>query len=343
MILKINNRIIQQFENLTVSLKYESVSSSFTFGLQFDPDNSIHKEILLPLQYYPVTIEHEGELLITGTMLSHSFKTNSKKQLVPISGYAKTGVLEDCPIPPECFPLQNNNLSLKYVADKILSKFGLQAVIDPAVADRANTAFKKLTANDGQTVVSYLAELASQKHIIVTHNEYGNVVFTEAKASQAPAFDFTNGMPGIEMDLIIDGQKMHSGIDMTRQKTKKSSLGGKANVDNPYCNIFRPRAKKQSAGDTVDTKLAAQNMLADELRSIALKIYIDRWNLTDKIIRNNCIVSVRNPELYLYEKTNFFVESVDYSGTVSQQVATLNCVLPEVYNNQPPKNIFKPQ
>jgi hypothetical protein len=39
--------------------------------------------------------------------------------------------------------------------------------------------------------------------------------------------------------------------------------------------------------------------------------------------------------------TKFFIESVDYTGSESINECTLNCVIPEVYNWQTPKNFFE--
>ena len=67
---------------------------------------------------------------------------------------------------------------------------------------------------------------------------------------------------------------------------------------------------------------------------------MDRWDLNEKIIRPNKIITVQNPKLYLFKKTRFFIESVELTGNEKQTSAVLTCFLPEVYDSKTPKNIF---
>ena len=94
--LKIGGQKIQHFNHVAVSLRYDSVASVFSFNFYFDPSNADHKAMFKPGMYPDVTIEHAGELLITGTLLSYSFSSSPVRQLLSISGYSKPGVLEDC-------------------------------------------------------------------------------------------------------------------------------------------------------------------------------------------------------------------------------------------------------
>ena len=65
------------------------------------------------------------------------------------------------------------------------------------------------------------------------------------------------------------------------------------------------------------------------------------WELNGAVIKPNQIITVRNPELYLYKKSNWFIESVQLDGDAEQTVATLTCVLPETYNGGTPSYIFE--
>jgi len=65
------------------------------------------------------------------------------------------------------------------------------------------------------------------------------------------------------------------------------------------------------------------------------------WEIEGKVIKPNQIITVRNPELYLYKKSNWFIESVQLDGDETQTVATITCVLPETYNGGTPSYIFE--
>lgn len=338
--LKVGNKKIDFFNQVYVSLKYNTVGSVFSFSFQFDPDNPDHRDICRPCAYQPAVIEHNGEILITGVILSVRFIDSAVPNMVSISGYSKTGVLEDCQVPSSAYPLQSDNINLRQVAERILKPFGIKLIVDSSVAKKIEGTYQNTKGGDTQTVKQYLAELAAQRHIILTHDNLGNLVMTEAKAAQASAYDFDQGTDAYSYELAVDGQRMHSNITVNRQAALDQS-GITASVVNPFVNGFRPRVVKQSSPDDLNTSLAARNLLSEELQSIQLKITISSWELNGKIIRPNSTVTVQNPRIFLYQRSSWFVESVDYQGDQQSETATLTCVRPEVYTNQSPQNIFK--
>jgi len=342
MILKLGNIKFDIYNGISVTLSYDSIASLFSASLFFDPSNALHKQIFRPLQYLPATIEHNGETLITGYALSHGFESGAIDTMVSISGSSITGVLEDCEIPVSAYPLQSNGLNLREIAEKVCGAFKLKAVVDPVVSDRVNQKYTSSIASDTDRAKEYLCELANQKNIIITHDEQGNVLLTEAKTKAAPIYDFSTGAPVVRASFPIDGQKMHSSISVVKQAAKSGKgNAGQAVVNNPYCPAYRPKVMRQTSGGDVDTGKAARNVLSDELKAMPLTLELDRWELNGKIIRPNNIITIQDPKLFLYNKTKFFIEQVTFTGNEKEQKATLTCYLPEVYNNEVPKNIFE--
>jgi len=350
LVLKINdrfrNRKVDFFNKFTFTLAHDQVASVFGFNYYFDPNNSEHKEMSCVTHFHEVTLEFDGELLMTGNIVNQGFKLSSKKELAAFGGYSKTGVLEDCTIPHSLYPLQSNGLSLKQIAEKLIAPFGLGMVIDPAVQSRMNKSFKDSTAKESQTVKAYLCELATQKNIIISHTPKGELYFTESKTSATPIlkFDSRNGIPiGTTLSLDYDGQGMHSEIVLQKQADIDGGNAGFQKIRNPYVlqSVYRPTTKSQSSGDENDTVLAVNRALSDELRNLKVVIETDRWVVDGKIIRPNNTVSIYAPELYIYKESIFFIESVTFTGDQEQTTAVLHCVLPEVYNNKVPVSIFK--
>jgi prophage tail gpP-like protein len=135
---------------------------------------------------------------------------------------------------------------------------------------------------------------------------------------------------------------MHSDITVIKQADSDGGNAGEATIKNPYVPfVFRPKVVTQNSGDDNDTEQAAKNILAAELKNLTLTIVTDRWELDGKMLKPNNIISVLNPEVYIYKKTNWFIEQIDYTGDQEKTVATLKCVLPEVYNGGTPKSIVE--
>ncbi len=348
MILRINdrftNRKIEFFNNFTLSLKHDSCGSEFSFSYVFDPNNPAHKELACIAHYHECTVEHNGELLLTGFAVSQGFKNESTVQLATTGGYSLPGVLDDCQIPPSLYPLQSDGLSLKQIAEKLIKPFELKMVIDPLVADRMNKVFKTSTASETQTIKSYLTDLATQKNIIISHTEKGELLFTESKTNQKPIlkFDDTNRIPGTEVDLVFDGQMMHSHITVVKQAGIDGGNAGEHTIRNPYVfTVYRPKVVTQTSGDDIDTELFARMELANELRGLKLTIETDRWEVDGKILKPNNIITVISPRNYLFKESKWFIESIDFVGDNEKTTATLHCVLPEVYTKEMPVYLFK--
>lgn len=343
MILKVAGQKVDFFNNVGVQLRHDAVASGFAFSFAFNPDNPVHRKICKPCAYYPVSIEQDGETLLTGTLLNNEFIDGPVPGMVELKGYSTTGVLEDSNIPDSVYPLQSDNINLKNITEKILKPFGIKLVVDAAVAADAAKVYKNSTGGDTQSIKSYLSELAAQRNILITHNELGDLVFTRSKAAAQSIFDFKHDTKGVMFRLSVNGQGMHSAITVQRQANKtKLELAVEEKATNPYAAAsFRPRVERQTSGDDLNTKQAAQNLVCSELQNIKLTIEIQSWTLGGKIVRPTSIVSVTNPQVYCYKRTDWFVESVDFMGNESEQRCALTCVLPEVYNGRVAKNIFE--
>jgi prophage tail gpP-like protein len=346
MILKINDRIrtrqVEFFNDFTLDLKYDSIASSFGFNVYFDPENEDHVELIQVGHYHIANIEHNGEQLIRGYILSEAFKDSDTRSLVPISGYSLGGVLEDSNIPVSLYPLQYDGLTLREIATKLVAPFGLKIVVDASVSAKMDSVYDVSTANEKQSIKQYLSELASQKNIIISHDEFGNILFTQVKTDLKPILNFDGGLPFTEMSLQFNGQALHSEITVMKQASSDGGNAGQATVINPFVPyVYRPKVIIQNSGDDNDTELVAKMALAEELKNIKLTIITDRWEVNGKIIKPNNLITVVNKKLNLFTPSNWFIEEVKLVGDAEKTVATLTCVLPECYNNQTPKYIFK--
>jgi prophage tail gpP-like protein len=343
--LKINDRIhvrnIEYFNDFSFQLRFDSVASPFSFAFYFDETNPQQKELACVSHFHEAILEHNGETLITGYILSEAFNKSSTRQLVQFAGYSKPGVLEDCEIPPTLYPLQSDNLCLREIAQKLIAPFKLQMVIDPSVAKKMEIKYPTTEAKVSQSIKSFLTELATQRDIIISHDSQGNLLFTKAKANMKPIAHFESGLMGDVLSLSFGGQGLHSHIWVIKQADTEGGNAGQAMVRNPYVPIvYRPKVIIQNSGDDNSTQDVANNALAAELKNIVLTIKTFKWEIEGKLIKPNNIISVLAPELYIYKKTNFFIESVSYTGDAEKMEATLTCVLPQVYNGEVPKNVF---
>ncbi len=361
---RIRNRKLVFFQGFEICMKYDSIGSTFRFDFFFDPNNNEHKELACVGHFHIVYLYEGTELLMTGYVLSQVFNDYPETKLVSIAGYSLPGVLQDCEIPigeptswidkakgyarhviNKIWPgtLQSDGLSLKEIAQKMLNPFNLTMVIDPSVAAAMNEIYDETTARQAQTIKSYLAELAAQKNIVITDDQFGRVVFTRPATSQKPIFHFESNIPGTSMSMAFSGQGMHSHIRMVQQQDVDEGIpASESQVENPYVPfVFRPHVAIQSSGDADDTEQAAKNALARELKDFTLTVETDRWFIGNKVIRPGKMITVLNPNVYLYKKSSWFIEEVTLKGNASETTAVIKCVQPCVYDGTVPQYLFK--
>jgi len=394
MVLKVAGQTIDKFENINVTLMFNSVVSTFSFDLYFDPYNKVHRQIFLPFAYNQCeVVANSGETLIKGVIYSPSFKSSSKKHLTNITGCSLAGVLRDCNYLQDgegnvvfAPQVQFNGKSLLDIAQTICDAFALPLTVDKSVLEDARKPYTTdIDAQGSTNALAYLTELANERNIILSHTKAGGLWMTRA-IDQAPVFDFSGNSPDYEIELLCNGQEMHSTITCLEQGQAPVS------INNPYVipklkpqfdynerqqaldiqehkspdvshknsfvmavdrkkllagTAYRPTSFIKRTGE--QNALTVNAELAKELKAIQLKIYIKGWQLPVKqangetkyiLFQPNTYITVKDDECFLFKKTKFFIESVAFTGNAASDTCVLNCVVPEVYNGQPPVNIF---
>lgn len=358
----IDKKNIQFFTAGTINLKLDSIASTFEFAARFSAQNKEHQELFKPLQYKDVEIYNsKDKLIFTGTILNHRFKSNSGRELVIISGYSKSGILEDVTIPLSAYPLESNNRSLKDIATRLCGLFDIKLLIsdqgktitDTIIKDKptkvreksdfetikskSNVVFGRISAGPTETVKDYLSKLAGQKNIILSHNEKGEVLLFQPDLLQKPKYFFTKGN-SIAMSMDVNGQAMHSEINVVRQPSDENE--GVSTVDstkNTLIGKYRPTTKILSSGVDTETKEAAENELASELKNISATVELQ--GLFDEIYPGE-IVNVHNHYIYNYAYNRWMVDSITLKFDEKSDTTTLNLVPPESFSGNNPRNLF---
>lgn len=342
MVLKINDRIRQRqltyFNDFKVTLGLDSFGAEFSFQYYFDPNNIEHKEMSCIGHYHTCTLEENGETVLTGMITSQRYSSGSKKKLSVLAGYSLPGILEDCDIPP--IGLQSDRLNLRQIAEKYLKPFNIKMAIRSTAAAAMEEVYEEITAKADGAVKNFLSELAAQKNITITYDEFGRLVFTKFAQNQKPIFHFQDSTPSTEISLNFDGRAVHSHIYAIRQEDIDEQIeSSESIIRNTYvfpAAVYRPRVIVQSSSKDTDVVELAKHERARELKALSVDIETDRWILNNKIIRPGNVVSITSPENFLYKRTDFMISSVELRGTPEKATASIHCVPKEVYTGAEP-------
>lgn len=347
--IKLGNQKYVDFIRGSVTLKYAHVGSTFSFSGVFDPDNELHRSLFRPLNYPTIEIYSiaQNEKVLTGVILNIKTMSEAKKKVITFSGYSTTGVLMDCTIPTESYPLEFNGLTMQEIIEKLLLPFNLRLVIDND-GGVASEVIDEVTAETGQTVFSFLVELAAQRNLILSHNVHGNLVLTKTRTNVLSIATYRDEIPATRISVSTNGQRIHSSITAIGQSDIFSDNATEQEVSNSLVRAFRPSVVSQSIGNDNTAVDVAKNARSRELTAIRAVIDSDRWewlnndrnNRVDIASPNN-IIDIISAENFLPNRTAFFVEEVTLNVDAKKESSVLSCVVPEVYNNEEPQIIFR--
>jgi len=364
--IKINGKIIENYTALKMSRSLDSIASTFAFSVRFNPENDDHKELFKPLQYYDCLIYSDNDdLMMTGTILNHQFDSDSGSNLASISGYSKSGILEDVTIPPSLYPLESINRSLRDIVDRLCSYYGISVVyalgdngtidddfvknfktkIKPyrepkrkrssETSESTERVYKKTTAEPTETVKSYVSKLTSQRNLLLSHDNKGNVVIFKVNTKQKPKY-FFNKETLLKASSSWNGQAMHSEINVVRQPSMENA--GVSTVDKVksfYINKNRPLTKVLSSGEDTDTKKAAENEYANELKNITLKIELQGLYYD---IKPGDLLNLHLHEVYSFAYSRWMVSTIDFEINENSTSTSINLLLPESFTGEVEQN-----
>jgi len=335
--IKINNNFYDFFDDVVISKSLDKVASTFVFKSRFNPDNKLHQELFKPLSFNKVEIYDDNDkLLFTGFSINNTFTSKSVRELQSISGYSLPGILEDVTIPTDKYPLEKNNLSLNNIIKQLVGIFGIKHVIDPEVSRDINLIYETTVAQPSESIKSYISKLASQRNIIMSHNTKGELYFFRLNINSRARY-FFNETNSLSMSLSVNGQGLHSNISVIRQPSfDNNDLTPEDKVSNSLVGKYKPYVKVLSSGTDTDTKKAANNILAGELKNISLTIEFDKYIELDL----GDIVEVQNKEVYLYNRSRMVVSLITHSVSNESNKTTIGLVIPESFTGENPKNIF---
>lgn len=364
--IKVNDKFYNYFNAVVISTTLDTIASIFSFTAFYDQTNPDHKILFKPLSYYKIEFFHDdGGLIMTGTITHHSFKSSKENNLVQISGYSLPGILDDCQIPYSLYPLESNNRTLAQIVARLISPFHLNVITYPVVTKESSQLIAKTVAAVDETIKDYLCKVANQKNVVISHDIHGNVILFRPDINAATKLTLT-GENTLEMELAIDGTKIHSDITCLRQPSRgkgenlfegendedngqvtdfETESNGQAKVfkiesintvKNPLVLAYRPMVKRLTKLSFYDTNRAALNMRAAELKNIRVLFALDHW---EKISVGD-IIEVLNPEIFINNTARMVLESTVIQQSSERKTMTGVLVLAETFTGDEPQNIF---
>lgn len=346
--IKINGKKYSFYESGNVSLKLDTVASSFSVSGFIDENDKEKRAFLKPLTYpscevwlnYPEF--NVNEKLITGTIINPGISSVKVKSLSSLSGYSKTGILEDCNTPLELYPLQNDNITLSQIAKRYADYFGLRLKIFDNALQNASIEFEKTTAEPEQSCKDYLSKLCNQRNLTLSHDNRGWLLIYKIEANIQPKVSISDKDANvISMTLNPNGQGVHSECTAFRQALKTTDNAAQSTVKSPFTTINRPISRILKQGDVNNTEEYAKRILSTEAKNFPVTIKLRDWLVKGEVLRAGFYITLESNKLFI-QKTKFIIESIEFKISARERTTTIKAVLPCVYTGElPAKSPFK--
>jgi len=336
--LLIDNERFRFWESVTIHRAIDSIST-MEFVAPFDPTQTEQREIFRPFSYKTAEFTVGGNRLFTGTLMGIIPELTPDSKTLALGGYSTPGVLNDCMMPASAYPLNElNDLTLADIAERIAGVFGIEVVFEAAPGAK----FDRVALPQNKKLLSFLADLAKQRGLVLTDDERGRLVFKKSIDTGVPVARLFEGAPPlISVDTFHDPQQYYSHITGIEPVAVGTS-GSQFTVKNArLAGVLRPytfTVKDAIGGDMQPATEAQTGRMFGTMASYSAAV--STWRDEDgELWSPNTVVQLLAPGAMVYTEYNFIVRSVTFERTANSESAVLDLVMPGSFSGQVPESL----
>lgn len=333
--IEINGRIIPILAG-TIIRTMDTAADAWAASIEWEPGRDEFIDIATsPYSYATARAYINGERLVTGSLFESNPTLDSSGSKKDLAGFSSTINIVDSDLRPGDY--EDNNISLKERAEKLLKPYGLRVVIDPSVLTKANVKFDRVTADRNDKIFDHLADLASQRQILVSSTEKGNLLLTQANTSSRPVgtVEEDASTASLSYQAKFDGRKRFSiwRVDcQTPFKTDKKN-GISKDLAVPIMRYKNVTKANDTRGGIEQT---AQWIKSKEFaKSLQIPFPFPSFFSPDgSLWRENTKVIVKSKTIGVPNGFEFLIRQVEYKRTSQGDSVVLGLVPPQVYTGE---------
>jgi prophage tail gpP-like protein len=326
--------------NASVTRTMDTMADGWTAEMPWTPgaDKNID-EITSPYGYQDAAVYLGGELVVGGALygVDQGLASEQKKML---EGFSYTADMIDSTIRP---PYEKNKVTLLQRCNDFAFPHGINVGVDGGVD--IGGAFARATGKPTLKEGDHLMSLASQRGILLTTDNFGDLLLTVAKTRGIPVDTLEEDFPsGQVFQARFDGRErwqIYRAIGQSARRGKRSKkTRGKFNksgiVKDNVVSRYRFLTFQSDDTDSGDIVKAAEwkknKALAD---SLTLPFPVQSWyNRFGELWRENTLVTVKSETIGAPDGFTFLIRQVDYNFQNNGTPATLHLVPPQVYTRE---------
>ncbi len=310
---------------------------TFSLGAPFEPDNAEFRASFVPLAFTRAQIFVGGEQLYTGTNINTPPHVGLDGRTVSSDGYALAGVLNDCTMPGTSFPLEYDSLDLRQIALAMGVPFGLV----PSFTADPGPAFERVAITHTTKVLSFWKKLAQQRDLIISNDVFGQPVFQQEATGVAVQILTEGAPPVLEVDVDFQPQQYYSHVTaITPAETGID--GSQYTATNPFLTgVLRPLVFDAPDTFGADAQQTAQAKLGRMFaNALSYRVRLAGWRTAaGSLWAPNTLVKLLAPGAMVYSEIDFLIRAVELERNASEDIATLELVLPGSFSGRAPRSL----
>lgn len=275
-----------------------------------------------------------GELFGTGYLYKPINGFSDSGRIKTLEFFSKTVDLVDSNLKP---PYEFNNVDLKQHATALCDPFGIQVKF----LDSQGGRFDKITADKDDTVFAHLKKYAAQRSLLISCDEFGDLVFQKAQTEGDTVGSITEEEQNTtDWSASFDQRNVFNSYRVISQTPGGNAKTEVVKDDNIIGTRFKTiDAPDSIAGGVKDVAAWERSKTVNEALSQTLPQSGWRdpngnfWNANTKADVTSLTLGIPNGREMLISKVKF---SIDNSGVSSD----LSIVPPEVYTGEPINDLF---
>lgn len=298
-------------------------------------ENAGIKDIIKPLQFKPCQIFIDDRLVTTAVIVG-VLPTLGNENTVSVTGYAKPGVMNDCSIAHENYPIEYRDQTLQQIATDMSSFYGVGVVFTA----NSGAVFEKVKPEPGESPFNFLIKLAKDRGFLISSTASGKLLFRKAATNPRTTTLKQGHTPLLSVTPDINPQGYYSSItglapgSIIKDAEAVTVNNARLKVNRPFVYKIQQKLSGADLQDAVKWKIGL--MIAN-----AMKYSISVQGLRDehgRIWETNTYINLTAPGAYVNNETTFIIKNLtlDKSGS---DITTMNLVLPESYSGEIPKRL----
>jgi prophage tail gpP-like protein len=330
--IQVDGTKIGTFDAFEISLAMDAITKG-SFVVPNEPET---REIFIPFGSQRIQIGHRGYVLCTGRSFSPIPNNSPNEKTLSVGFYSNPGVLETCTPSIEKFPLEWKNALLETIADDLCLEHGINVEFETPTSSR----FKRVDIQPGETILPFLANLASQRGLILSSTPDGNLFIHAGKGSKdIISFLEIGKHPTESIAMNINEEKFFSSITGIVQ-TNRRKKGSKFTVQNPHgtklVRAYTFQCSDIEAGELETAVQSAAGRMFAEVFQLSVEVATWRNDL-DSVYMPGQLVSVVSEQDFVPNPFTFLITQVTFSRISGRHTAQLQLSFPGVFSGEIPE------